>query len=176
LNFSQKIFSVFAVSVFICCATNSYCQQNDFIARNTVYADFASKGATYSLNYERILSQGGNRFSTSCRIGFTVLKNAIAMPLGIIFFTGHKASHAEFSFTAVPYIETYKDLFSGNNLSDKKMYLLPGAGYRYQKQEGGFFFKVIAGPIIYLDPPSDHFWKMDSKIYPGISAGTGFSF
>lgn len=98
------------------------------------------------------------------------------MPLGIIFFTGHKASHAEFSFTAVPYIETYKDLFSGNNLSDKKMYLLPGAGYRYQKQEGGFFFKVIAGPIIYLDPPSDHFWKMDSKIYPGISAGTGFSF
>jgi len=94
----------------------------------------------------------------------------------LIFFTGQSASHAEFSITAVPYIETYKDLFSGNNLSDKKLYLIPGAGYRYQKPGGGFFFKVIVAPVIYLDPPSDHFWKMDTKVYPGITGGAGFSF
>jgi len=160
------------VTVFI---NKAYCQSTQHSGRNTIYADFATKGATYSLNYDRIFS-AGEKFSKSYRVGFSVLKNAIAMPVGINFFTGHDASHLELSLTAVPYIETYKDLFSGNNHSDKKLYIIPGAGYRYQKPGGGFFFKVIAGPVIYLDPPSDNFWKMDGKVYAGGTVAAGFSF
>ena len=164
----------FTASLLVAFATTSYSQDNNY-ARNTLYADFASKGATYSINYDRIFSVG-EKLSKSYRIGFSVLKNAVAVPLGINFFTGHNDSHVEFSLTVVPYIETYKDLFSGNNLSDKKLFIIPGAGYRYQKPGGGFFFKAIVAPVIYLDPPSDNFWKMDGKVYAGITAGAGYSF
>jgi hypothetical protein len=173
---NKKNLLPFVIAIIFSSFFNNACsQQIKNITRNTLYADFASKGATYSLNYDRIF-YSMKKFSVTYRVGFSVLKNAIAMPLGINFFTGHNASHAEFGLTAVPYIETYKDLFSGNNLSDKKLYLIPGAGYRYQKPGGGFFFKAIVGPVIYLDPPSDDFWKMDGKVYAGITAGAGYSF
>lgn len=172
---NKKVTHAATLLFFLLIGKAGYCQPEATMARSTIYADFATRGAYYSLNYDRIFSQG-EKFTKSYLVGFSVLKNAIAMPLGINFFTGHGASHAVFSITAVPYIETYKDLFSGNNLSDKKMYIIPGAGYRYQNTGGGFFFQAIVAPIIYLDPPSDNFWKMDGKVYPGITAGAGFSF
>lgn len=149
--------------------------QNNFTARNTIYVDGTSKGAYYSVSYDRIFSQG-EKFSKSYQVGFSVLSHVIAFPLGIHFFTGHQQDHFEFGVTIVPYISNFEKLFSPGNLSDKKIYLIPGAGYRYQKPDGGFFFKVIAGPIIYLDPPSDNFWKMDGKVYAGGSIGAGISF
>ncbi len=175
MTYTKKLLPIIILLFSAVFVNKNYSQTAQNITRNTIYADFASKGAYYSLNYDRIFSQG-EKFTKSYRIGFSVLKNAIAMPLGINFFTGHNSSHAEFSLTVVPYVENYNDLFSGNNLSDKKLYIIPGAGYRYQKTEGGFFFKVAFAPVIYLDPPSDNFWKMDGKVYPGITAGAGFSF
>ncbi len=144
-------------------------------AHHTLYVDVASKGAYYSVNYDRVFHRG-TKFTKSWRAGFSLLKDAVACPLGVHFFTGQYAHHAEFSVTLVPYIEQYKNLFSGNNLSDKKIYIIPGAGYRYQPARGGFFFKAVAAPVIYLDPRSDNFWKMDGKIYAGINVGAGYSF
>ncbi|MBS1633630.1 MAG: hypothetical protein JST10_13765 [Bacteroidetes bacterium] len=149
--------------------------QNNFTARNTIYVDGTSKGAYYSVNYDRVFSEGG-KFIKSYRAGFTILSHVIAFPLGISFFTGHQQDHFEFGLTIVPYIEDFEKHFSRGNLSDKKIYIIPGAGYRYQKLGGGFFFKIIAGPVIFLDPASDNFWKMDGKVYPGGSIGAGISF
>ena len=143
--------------------------------RNTIYADFASKGAYYSINYDRVFRRG-EKLSWSYRVGFSILKDAIAVPLGIHLFTGRYAHHAEFSITGVPYVEKYTKLFSSGNLSDKKIYVIPGTGYRYQKKEGGFFCRVVVSPLIYLDPPSDDFWNMESKLYLGINGGVGISF
>ncbi len=53
---------------------------------------------------------------------------------------------------------------------------MPGAGYRYQQPGGSFFAKLVVGPIIYLDPPSNDFWNMDPVLYAGVTAGVGFSF
>lgn len=157
--------------------STAHCQstKNNITARNTIYADFASKGAYYSINYDRVFSQG-EKFTKSYRVGFSVFNNVIAFPLGINFFTGHNTSHAEFSLTAVPYIEAYQSFLKSNDQSDKKIYIIPGAGYRYQKPGGGFFFKVVASPTIYLDPPSDYFWKMDGKVYAAVNIGAGISF
>lgn len=150
-------------------------KQQHFTAVNTMYADFASRGAYYSLNYDRIFRER-EKITTSYRAGFSVTGKTIALPLGINFFTGHNASHTEFSLTLVPYIEDYKSFLSANDLSDKKMLIIPGIGYRYQKTEGGLFIKAVASPAIYLDPPSDYFWKMDGKLYPVLTAGIGYSF
>jgi hypothetical protein len=146
-----------------------------FSAKNTVYAEAAAQGPAYSLNYDRIFSEG-KVFAKSYRIGFTVYKDVFALPIGINFITGKNQHHAELSFTAIPYIENASKLFAAGNLSDKKLYIIPGAGYRYQKSTGGFFFKAVAAPVLLLDPPSDNFWKMEPKIFAGVSIGAGYSF
>lgn len=149
--------------------------QPSSLARKSIYAEGASHGAYYSINYDRVFSQG-EQFIKTYRAGFSLLNNAIAFPLGLNFFSGRDNDHVEFGLTLVPYIENYQKLFSAGNLSDKKFYIIPGAGYRFQKPEGGFFFKLIAAPILFLDPPSDNFWKMNGKVYAGGSIGAGISF
>lgn len=161
--------------LFVLPAAKAQYKQNNFTARNTLYADFATKGACYSVNYDRVFKEG-QQFTKSYRVGFSATGKTIALPIGIIFFTGHHASHTEFSVTLVPYIEDYKSFLSATDLSDKKMLIIPGIGYRYQQPEGGFFFKAVAAPAINLDPPSDHFWKMDGKLYPVVTIGAGYSF
>ncbi len=165
----------FSLAIFLVLFSNESRAQSTQIAKNSVYAEGASKGATYSLNYERVFSYG-KKFAKSYRVGLCFLNDVVAIPIGIQFISGKGDHHAEYSFTAVPYIEHYNKLFSGNSLSDKKIYLMPGAGYRYQKPGGGFFAKVVVGPIIYLDPPSDNFWNMDPKVYAGVTVAAGVSF
>jgi hypothetical protein len=149
--------------------------QDVAIARNAIYAEGTSKGAYYSINYDHIYRLGAS-FTNTYRVGFSLLKNAIALPIGLNFLKGDGFHHFEFGLTVVPYVENYQKLFQAGSLSDKKIYLIPGAGYRFQPPGGGFFFKVIAAPIIYLDPPSDNFWKMDGKVYAGGSVGAGICF
>ena len=76
----------------------------------------------------------------------------------------------------MPYIDKYKSFLSKNDLSDKYIYIIPGIGYRYQKQNGGFFFKAVLSPMIILDPRSNDFWKMNPEIYVAGSIGFGLSF
>ncbi|MFZ1529237.1 MAG: hypothetical protein WAT19_10820 [Ferruginibacter sp.] len=145
------------------------------MAKNTVYAGYARIGTYYAINYDRVFSQG-TTFSKSFNAGISLLKTDIAFPIGINFFTGHQQHHAEFSLSVVPYIERYNYLFKPGNLSDKKLYILPAAGYRYQKPGGGFFGKIQAGPVFYFDPASDSNTKTDSRVYPGIIVGIGGNF
>ena len=175
LKNSKPTTIIFAALMLVIFTHNGYGQTSTISARNTVYADFASKGAVYSINYDRVFSQG-KKINISFRAGVSVLNDVIAFPLGIQFFTGQDASHIELSLTVEPYIEKYQDIFDGNSVSDTKAYIMPGVGYRYQKTGGGFFAKIVVGPIIYLDPPSNDFWNMDPVVYAGITAGVGYSF
>ncbi|NJO92788.1 MAG: hypothetical protein HC831_30345 [Chloroflexia bacterium] len=156
---------------------NFYAQKKDstFTARNTFYAGFTNEGAIYSINYDRIFSQN-NKLAWSYRIGLSILENAIAMPIGINLFTGKGNSHAEFSFTVIPYVDKYRSFLSSDDLSDKYIYLIPGIGYRFQKPKGGIFFKALVSPTVFLDPPSSNFWKMDPKLKFLAHVGIGYSF
>lgn len=170
LNFIKKILLFF---IFLGCI--QFAKTQNITHRNTFYAEFFSRDVYYSINYDRVFSEG-KKINKSYRAGFSVSGNTIALPLGINFFSGYGNGHFEFGLTLMPYIEDYQKLFSPGNLSDKKLDIIPGAGYRFQKPGGGFFFKIIGSPIIHLDPPSDNFWKMDGKLYAGISIGVGISF
>ncbi len=151
-----------------------FSQDSDF-KRNTIYAGFANEGALYSINYDRIFSQN-KKFAWSYRIGFSILEEAVVMPVGVYLLTGKGNSHAEFSFTVIPYIDKYQSMFKEDDLSDKYIYLVPGVGYRFQKPNGGLFFKVFGSPTVFLDPPSSNFWKMDPKLRFMVGGGLGFSF
>lgn len=173
MHFCRRRLSPALILLFACGISAN--AQDVAIARNTVYAEGTSHGAYYSINYDRIFRLGAN-FTNTYRIGFSLLNNAVALPVGLNFLKGDGFHHFEFGLTIVPYVENYQKLFQAGSLSDKKIYLIPGAGYRYQPPGGGLFFKAIVAPVIYLDPPSDNFWKMDGKVYAGGSVGAGISF
>lgn len=168
------------ITIFLFCAVlhskHTTAQNgNKFEKRNTIYAATATQGPVYSICYDHILIEG-KVFSKTFHTGFSIYNNVLAIPFGFSFFTGKNAHHAELSISIIPYIENYQKLFAAGNLSDKKLYIIPGAGYRYQKSTGGFFFKAVAAPVLLLDPSSDNFWKMDPGIYAGISIAAGISF
>lgn len=164
------------ISLFLLFSFNHFAYSQDVaIARNTIYVEGTSKGAYYSINYDHIYRLGAH-FTNTYRLGFSLFDNVIALPLGLNFLKGDGFHHFEFGLTVVPYVENYQKLFQAGSLSDKKLYIIPGAGYRYQPPGGGFFFKAIVAPILFLDPPSDNFWKMDGKVYAGGSVGAGISF
>lgn len=150
-------------------------QNTSSLARNTFYTEVSSKASVYTVNYDRIFSTR-KKTTWTYRIGFSVEKEGISMPVGINLLTGLSEHHAEFSFTLIPYVDHYKQLFSEGNRSDKYLYIVPAVGYRYQKPSGGLFVKTAVSPLIFLDPPSDNFWNMDPKFYIGFMAGIGYSF
>jgi hypothetical protein len=168
-----KIF--FSIAFFLTFVHSVYAQYNNDLSKNTFYVELASKGSLYSVNYDRIFHQG-YKLSWSFRVGFSIEKNAISLPLGINLITGKKIHHAEFGLTLIPYIDHYKTFLSGDNLSDKYLYVIPAIGYRLQKPRDGFFLKASVSPLIFLDPPSDHFWNMQPKVYAYGNIGIGFSF
>lgn len=163
--------------LLITTSLNIYSQKKDssLIAHNTFYVGFANEGALYSLNFDRVFSSNDN-LTWSYIIGFSIMEDAVAMPIGVNAITGKNNSHLEFSFTIIPYIDKYQSFLSSNDLSDKYIYLVPGIGYRFQKPQGGFFFKSTVSPTILLDPPSNNFWKMEPKLKLLVGVGLGYTF
>lgn len=145
------------------------------IARNSFYAQLSSQASPYSLNYDRVFHYG-KKLSYSFRVGFAVNKNDVSAPVGISAFTGNGNHHLEFGIAAIPYVYIFEASSDKGKESDLYLYFIPNVGYRYQKPEGGLFFKVNAGPAIFCDPPSDNFWKMDPKLHAYGSLSLGFSF
>ncbi len=172
---SLVVLAILLLASNITCTVFSQEKEATFNARNTFYAGFSTEVAYYSVNYDRIIKQN-KKLAWSYRFGFSILENAITLPIGINLITGKNNSHAEFSLSIIPYIDKYKSFLSSNDLSDKHIYVVPGVGYRYQKPNGGFFFKILVSPTIHLDPPSSNFWKMDPKLLFTANCGLGISF
>jgi len=172
--------SIFLILLFVCIfasMTTAKCQKNEgtLFKQNSFFANFSNIGAIYSINYERIFHEY-KAMTLSGQFGFSVLKDAIAFPIGINLFTGKGNSHVDFSLIFIPYIDHYKSFLSSDDLSDKLGFIVPGVGYRFQRPEGGIFFKASVSPTIFLDPPSSDFWKMDPKLFFVANLGIGLSF
>ena len=173
-NIGRKVRSsvIAAFSLYFCCVVSSA-----FGQQNSIYLEAASKGPLYSINYDRIFRQG-ERTDYSFRLGFSFERDAISIPVGFNFISGHDEHHAEFSFTVIPYFHYYdkQEAVNYTDKSDKYIYLHPGVGYRFQKPERSLFLKAAVGPSLVLDPQKGDFWNMDPKVYFFGSVGGGISF
>ncbi len=120
-----KYISVSLLVALLFMAGENFAQSSKtFSAKSTAYIEGATQGPVYSINYDRIFSEG-NVFAKSYRIGFSVYNDVLAFPMSINFITGKGKHHAELSFTAIPYIENASKLFKPGNLSDKKCTSFP---------------------------------------------------
>lgn len=143
--------------------------------RSSVYFQYLAGTPRYSLQYDRIFSKKA-RYSWAYSAGLAKGNEGLGLPLGLSLLTGKEAHHAELNLTLIPYIHHYKALLSTNNTSDKYFYIVPGVGYRYQKATGGLFGRFTIAPLILLDPPSDNFWRMHSKMQASASVALGYCF
>ena len=173
-SFCRQLFSLFVI--LLMGSVGLVFSQDRTKAKNAIYAEGATRGPVYSINYDRIFRQG-EKLAYSFRAGFSIYNNTVSFPVGVNFITGLNEHHAEFSLTVIPHIDHHAHLIgSSNTESDKYIFVNPAIGYRYQKTNGGIFLKAAVGPSIFLDPPSNDFWNMDPKLYAFGSIGVGISF
>ena len=167
--------TILFTAVFLLACSLVYAQQGTG-KRNAVYVELSTRGPVYAVNYDRVFRQG-DKLDYSFSAGFSIVRNAVAFPVGIHLITGDGDHHAGFSLTLIPYIDYNHQLVGGNkDQSDKYLYINPGLSYRYQPKTTSLFLKATIGPSVFLDPPSDDFWNMDPKLYAFGSLGVGISF
>jgi len=143
--------------------------------KNSFFIEAGGKAPAYSLNYARIFKQS-HKLIYSWRAGFCLLSHDLSVPLAITAFTKGFQHHFEFSLGLTPYLKKYKTFLSSHDLSDKQIYITPGVGYRYQKINNSFFLSAGFDPLIFMDPPSDHFWSFTPQLKPTAHLALGFSF
>jgi hypothetical protein len=142
--------------------------------KNTILLSLTSYTPYYSLQYDRLFKKT-NQFRKSGSIGIAYFENTAALPIGIHFFKGKEPHHLLLNLLVVPYIENINKLFAAGNQSDKKLYITPGVGYRYQKNSGGLFCSMSMGPVLNLDPPSVNIFRASAKISAGGNISFGIS-
>jgi hypothetical protein len=132
------------VLVFLLTAGNFAFSQSNY--KNGVFLELGGASKLYSINYERQLSKG-----FTGRIGLAYLSNTVAVPVlfGKVF--GSKNHHLEISLGA-----TYTNYRTQHYNTLNVLYreernngiLLTGfAGYRYQKPEKRFLFRIGFTPL-----------------------------
>jgi hypothetical protein len=145
-------------------------------AKNTIYVAIAGKGNSRSINFERIFHTGA-KMNYSYSVGVSLFNKNISVPVSVNAITTGSKHHLELSVAVVPYVEKHEYVKSNKVDSDKQLYIKPSVGYRYQKAEGGLFFKVGVGPQLFLDPPAYNVFAASAKVIaPSGHLALGFSF
>ncbi|WP_157971957.1 hypothetical protein [Pleomorphovibrio marinus] len=196
MSLSKKCI-LFALMGFLMIAQNKLSAQSEqeteadiFTAKNSLHAELLGNSGLYGLHYGRIFHQK-NKLKLVASLGFSLRFQSEDQPVHsgyvipifpaeIAAFWGRSRHHLEvgIGYTAVLNRRFPIDENFPNNRR-KQLYwsqaLLPRIGYRNQKPEGGFLFRVGYTPIIHiesLDPSANRFSFM--PYWFGISLGYSF--
>lgn len=147
------------------------------ISKNTIYFEALGNGGIYSVNYDRILFTK-KLFKISGGIGISYFPPSIrynhifTYPVEITFLYGRK-NHLEVGIGYTPVFNLYnEDIFK---VYDIYSYPVLRIGYRFQKLNGGFFFKT--GLLLYFldtDFTKDYSIYGNNKTWLGL--GVGYTF
>ncbi|HTF03234.1 MAG TPA: hypothetical protein VK826_04380 [Bacteroidia bacterium] len=112
------------------------------IARSTVYVELLGSGALYSLNYDRLFLKK-DAFGLSARVGLSYMTqvHSFYIPVAINGLWGKRNHHLELS-AGVTFILIQDE----NNIlktTGTEIAYVPAIGYRFQKNDGGFFFRLV---------------------------------
>jgi hypothetical protein len=129
------------------------------IKRNTIYTEYCGQGFWNSLSFDR-LYRTNKKIKTSITAGVTLLPMykkwnmfIIAVPVSYNWIFGKKNNHLELGTGLTYFSETSKTQYSDIALirvTNSYLYFTPKIGYRFQKQDGGFFFRFTLTPSVGL--------------------------
>lgn len=125
----------------------------DNIECNSIYTEAFGQGFCWSLNYDRLFNKE-NRFMNSFTAGIVYVPKFMefgdgiyyGIPLSYNWLLGRKSHHLELGIGLT-------SLFvkpNSNQRSDFYAYFTPKIGYRFQRPQGGLFFRATATPTIDL--------------------------
>lgn len=192
-SFSQKFFLTSIMVLLLGCQNYTFAQEEAevFTAKNSVYVELLGNAGLYSVNYGRIFHQH-NRLKISGSAGFSYFRQSRGgqsfgisdywtpmLPIEITAFWGKSRHHLE-AGTGISFYSsqrlTYNPDYPPTNFQEDislEAVLPLRLGYRYQKPEGGFFFRVGYTPLFNLNLGSPHPVRF-FPIYGGISLGKSF--
>ncbi|HAH36021.1 MAG TPA: hypothetical protein DEQ87_19360 [Algoriphagus sp.] len=185
-NSFEKIFVtvlVLTLSISICAKAQT--KSETYTAKNAVYLEVGGSSGRYAINYSKIFHQKG-KLKLNASAGFSMWPNRNidsktswlpALPLEISALVGKSNHHLELGMGFTSYLNTSFDFDSETFETINKVVInafIPlRVGYRYQKPEGGFFFRVGYTPIIDLPPRTGGNWSFN-PYWAGVSFGKSF--
>ncbi|MDR7130237.1 hypothetical protein J2X69_002585 [Algoriphagus sp. 4150] len=159
-----------------------------FTAKNALYVEFGGNSGRYAINYSRIIHQK-EKLKLNVSAGFSMWSDKIdlppltktkwlpVVPLEFSAFWGKSNHHLEMGTGITSYLGRSLAIDSETfEFSDKVVFgaFIPlRVGYRYQKSEGGFFFRIGYTPIINIPVRAGKSWSFD-PYFAGISFGKSF--
>jgi hypothetical protein len=174
---------VFALSISICARAQT--KAETFTAKNAVYFELGGSSGRYAVNYSRIFYQKG-KLKLNASAGFSMWRNGKldskaswlpVIPLEVTALYGKSNHHLEMGFGFTSYLATSLKSVPGTfEFRDKvglSAFIPLRVGYRYQKPEGGFFFRVGYTPIIDFPPRTGGNWSFN-PYWAGVSFGKSF--
>lgn len=155
-----------------------------FTAKNAVYLDLGGNAGQYAFSYGRVFHQKG-KLKLSASAGFSMWYQGSgsntrwlpAIPVELTAFYGKSNHHMELGAGVTSYLGSilYFDQETFETV-DKVVFgaILPvRIGYRYQKPEGGFFFRVGYTPLINIPIREGKTWNLEPR-FAGLSFGKSF--
>jgi hypothetical protein len=181
----KGLVSVLAFVFTITIQSSAQTEPRTFTAKKAVYLEVGGGSGFYAINYSKIFHQKGMlKLSTS--VGFSIWPNTNidsktswlpALPLEISALYGKSNHHLELGMGFTSYLNTSFDFDSETFETIKKVvfdaFIPLRVGYRYQKPEGGFFFRVGYTPFFNVPVGGREDWNFDPR-FAGISFGKSF--
>jgi len=161
--------------IIVLVTLNAFCQEKvplpfEFQHKNSIQLELFGHGVFYSVNYERVLLNGEN-YKTTAQAGFawyppTTDVREFWLPFSINELISFNKHHLEFGLGTV---FTVEENLNRMNESSRAWYnLLTGrVGYRYQKPNGRFIFRIGFTPLYELD---------GNELHPLGGVSFGYSF
>lgn len=152
-----------ALLVFTFLIACNYCYSQEDRLKNAFYVEIVGNGGLYSLNYEY---QSSNK--TVARIGISLLPEAVVVPITFGKLIGKSKDLLELG-AGITYLR-----YSSGGIDDGSVAFLGGViGYRYEKPDSKFLFRIGFTPLINIYEEEDD--EVQSFIpLGGISFGFRF--
>ncbi|WP_199851582.1 hypothetical protein [Brumimicrobium mesophilum] len=176
--------TLITVTLFFFCWNLSIGQVNstkDNFERNTIYAEAFGQGFCWSLNYDRLFNTE-KRFMNSFTAGLVYVPQPIdfgdgiyyGIPVSYNWLLGKKSHHLELGIGLTSLLVNPHS----NKKSSFYAYLTPKIGYRFQRLQGGLFFRATLTPMIdILSVSTSNLGNVKNRSFSTLSnvAGLGFA-
>lgn len=159
-----------------------------FTARNGLYLEVGGSSGRYAVNYSRIFYQKG-KLKLNASAGFSLVRSSLdfdtyastkwlpVLPVEFTGFYGKRNHHLELGLGLVSYldqkIDMNPDTFEFYPTTVFGAALTTRLGYRYQKPEGGFFFRIGYTPFFAVPIGGREDWSFQ-PYFAGVSFGKSF--
>jgi hypothetical protein len=142
------------IAVFFMSVFSVFSQEKNtinIVEQNTIYAEAFGQGFCYSINYDRLFNTE-KRFKNSFTAGFVYVPESmgfgdgiyLGIPVSYNWLLGKKSHHFELGIGLTSLLVNP----NSNVGTDSYTYMTPKIGYRFQRPNGGLFFRATVTPMI----------------------------